>query len=230
MYPTAWARIRRWVANAQTEQLTRELFADLVCESGGVYFEMGCPFAKPSRARSLRSRGSTTVSGCHGSATDRGPQSARPGTRRAGRATARAAATRYGVRRSPPLGTTLEFAHRAGCRGRRIRRRLCRARQKLQSSYHVVQQSIFNCAGNVRVSGKHSTQRAPLGSGNKDATLATLTTNGGPCHCDPYFWCGAVPVGLHEAQASVEAFGAGVDSAHVEADGLIARRPGRASL
>jgi hypothetical protein len=51
VYPTAWARIRRWVANAQTEELTRELFADLVCESGGVYFEMGYPFARPSQSR-----------------------------------------------------------------------------------------------------------------------------------------------------------------------------------
>jgi hypothetical protein len=48
VYPTAGARIRRWVANAQTEELTRELFAALVCESGGVYFEMSYPFARSS--------------------------------------------------------------------------------------------------------------------------------------------------------------------------------------
>jgi hypothetical protein len=50
VYPTARARIRRWVANAQTEELTRELFAALVCESGGVYFEMGYPFARSSQS------------------------------------------------------------------------------------------------------------------------------------------------------------------------------------
>ena len=51
VYPAAWARIRRRIANAQIEELTRELFADLVCESGGVYCEMGYPFARPTQSR-----------------------------------------------------------------------------------------------------------------------------------------------------------------------------------
>ena len=39
--------------------------------------------------------------------------------------------------------------------------------QKLQSRYHIVQQSIFKCAGNVRVSGEQLAQRIPLSSGNR---------------------------------------------------------------
>ena len=40
LYPPTWQRFRRWLANAQTEETARELFADAVCEAGRVYCEM----------------------------------------------------------------------------------------------------------------------------------------------------------------------------------------------
>ena len=54
MCPTAWARIRRWIADTQSE-LNRELFADLVCESGGVHFAMGYPSLDRAKAATLTS-------------------------------------------------------------------------------------------------------------------------------------------------------------------------------
>ena len=52
MCPTAWARIRRWIADTQSE-LNRELFADLVCESGGVHFAMGYPSLDRAKAATV---------------------------------------------------------------------------------------------------------------------------------------------------------------------------------
>lgn len=41
LYPTTWQRFRRWIANAQTEETARELFAGMVaCESGRAFCEM----------------------------------------------------------------------------------------------------------------------------------------------------------------------------------------------
>jgi pimeloyl-ACP methyl ester carboxylesterase len=50
LYPPTWQRFRRWVANAQTEEVAREFFADLVCESGRAYCEMLLAFVKLSKA------------------------------------------------------------------------------------------------------------------------------------------------------------------------------------
>ena len=142
------------IANALTEELARELFADLVCESGGVYCEMGFPVLDRAKAATVDfaavtspvpyDRGGVRPSrGVTDCATDRSPQSARPGTRGADRATARAAATRYGLRRSSPLGTdplrspTGPNAADAGAGvGSAV------LMQQLHSRYHVVQQSI----------------------------------------------------------------------------------------
>ena len=41
LYPPTWQRFLRWIANAQTEEVAREVFAELVaCESGRAYCEM----------------------------------------------------------------------------------------------------------------------------------------------------------------------------------------------
>jgi pimeloyl-ACP methyl ester carboxylesterase len=40
VYPPPWQRFRHWLANAQTEEAARELFADLVCESGRACCEL----------------------------------------------------------------------------------------------------------------------------------------------------------------------------------------------
>lgn len=53
LYPLTWQRFRRWVANTQTEEVAREFFADLVCESGRAYCELLFPF--------LDRRNATTV-------------------------------------------------------------------------------------------------------------------------------------------------------------------------
>jgi hypothetical protein len=152
---TTWARIRRWIAHAQIEELTRGLFADLVCESGGVYCEMGYPLLDRAKAAIVDFAAVTSpvpydrggvrpARGVTDCATDRGPQSARPGTRGAGSATARAAATRYGLRRSPPLGTDplrSPTGPDAADAGSGVGSAVL-TMQKLQSRYHVVQQSI----------------------------------------------------------------------------------------
>jgi pimeloyl-ACP methyl ester carboxylesterase len=52
VYPPAWKPFRRWIANAQTEEAARELFADFLCacESGRAYCEMVFWFLDRSRA------------------------------------------------------------------------------------------------------------------------------------------------------------------------------------
>ncbi|MEE6168106.1 MULTISPECIES: alpha/beta hydrolase [unclassified Mycolicibacterium] len=44
LYPTTWQRFRRWVANMQTAEDARDIFADLVCDSGRAYCEIVFPF------------------------------------------------------------------------------------------------------------------------------------------------------------------------------------------
>ena len=53
LYPTTWQRFRRWIANAQTEEVARELFADFVCDSGRAYCEMVFPFLDRSKAATV---------------------------------------------------------------------------------------------------------------------------------------------------------------------------------
>jgi pimeloyl-ACP methyl ester carboxylesterase len=49
LYPH-WGRFRRWIANAQTEEVAREFFADLVCESGRAYCELLFPYLGRGKA------------------------------------------------------------------------------------------------------------------------------------------------------------------------------------
>ncbi|MGE2816086.1 alpha/beta hydrolase [Mycobacterium heidelbergense] len=44
MYPPTWQRFRRWIANAQSEAVAREVFAGMVAESGRAYCEIVFPF------------------------------------------------------------------------------------------------------------------------------------------------------------------------------------------
>ncbi|VBA61844.1 alpha/beta fold hydrolase [Mycobacterium attenuatum] len=60
LYPTTWQRFRRWIANVQTEELARELFADLVCESGRAYCEMVFPFLDRRKATTVNFAAVTT--------------------------------------------------------------------------------------------------------------------------------------------------------------------------
>lgn len=53
LYPTTWQRFRRWVANAQTEEVAREVFADFVCESGRAYCEIVFPFLDRGKAATV---------------------------------------------------------------------------------------------------------------------------------------------------------------------------------
>ena len=53
-----WERFRRSIANTQTEEIAREFFADLVCESGRAYCELPSGFwtgAKPPPSTSPQS-------------------------------------------------------------------------------------------------------------------------------------------------------------------------------
>jgi pimeloyl-ACP methyl ester carboxylesterase len=50
LYPTTWKVFRRYVTNASDERLARELYSDLVCESGRVYCEMAFWFLDRDRA------------------------------------------------------------------------------------------------------------------------------------------------------------------------------------
>lgn len=52
LYPTSWKLFRRYVANTSDETLARELFSEMVCDSGRVYCEM--PFWFLDRARATR--------------------------------------------------------------------------------------------------------------------------------------------------------------------------------
>jgi pimeloyl-ACP methyl ester carboxylesterase len=53
LYPTTWRRFRQWIANAQTEEFAREVFADLVCESGRVHCEIGFPRLDRAKAATV---------------------------------------------------------------------------------------------------------------------------------------------------------------------------------
>jgi pimeloyl-ACP methyl ester carboxylesterase len=53
LYPLTWQRFRRWVANAQSEQVAHEFFADLVCESGRAYCELIFPFLDQDKATTV---------------------------------------------------------------------------------------------------------------------------------------------------------------------------------
>ena len=60
LYPPTWERFRRWFANAQTEETARELFADLVCESGRAYCEAAFPFLDRGKATTVNFAAVTT--------------------------------------------------------------------------------------------------------------------------------------------------------------------------
>jgi pimeloyl-ACP methyl ester carboxylesterase len=60
LYPPTWERFRRWFANAQTEETARELFADLVCESGRAYCEIGFPYLDRGKATAVSFAAVTT--------------------------------------------------------------------------------------------------------------------------------------------------------------------------
>jgi pimeloyl-ACP methyl ester carboxylesterase len=55
LYPTPWKVYRRYVTNATDEQLARELYDDLVCESGRVYCEMAWWFLDRAKASAVDS-------------------------------------------------------------------------------------------------------------------------------------------------------------------------------
>ena len=55
LYPTSWKRYRRYITNATDEQLARELYDDLVCESGRVYCEMAWWFLDRAKASAVDS-------------------------------------------------------------------------------------------------------------------------------------------------------------------------------
>ena len=50
LYPTTWKTFRRYITNTTDERLARELYAELVCESGRVYCEMPLWFLDRKRA------------------------------------------------------------------------------------------------------------------------------------------------------------------------------------
>jgi pimeloyl-ACP methyl ester carboxylesterase len=60
LYPLTWERFRRWIANAQTEEVAREFFADLVCESGRAYCEMLFSYLDRGKATTVNFAAVTT--------------------------------------------------------------------------------------------------------------------------------------------------------------------------
>jgi pimeloyl-ACP methyl ester carboxylesterase len=60
LYPPPWQRFRRWIANAQAEEVAREVFADLVCESGRAYCEIGLPYLDRGKATAVNFAAVTT--------------------------------------------------------------------------------------------------------------------------------------------------------------------------
>lgn len=48
--PTSWMLFRRYVTNVTDEALARELYSELVCDSGGVYCEMVAWFLDRAKA------------------------------------------------------------------------------------------------------------------------------------------------------------------------------------
>jgi len=57
LYPPTWQRWRRWFTNAQTEEVAREVFSDLVCESGRAYCELVFPFLDRGKATTVNFAG-----------------------------------------------------------------------------------------------------------------------------------------------------------------------------
>jgi pimeloyl-ACP methyl ester carboxylesterase len=55
-----WQRWRRWIAIAQTEEVAREVFSDLVCESGRAYCEMPFWYRDRSKATTVNFAAVTT--------------------------------------------------------------------------------------------------------------------------------------------------------------------------
>ena len=142
------------IGNAQTEEPCPRTVRRLVCESGGVYCEIGFPLLDRAKAAAVDFAAVTSpvltiageydrLRGVTDYATDRGAQSARPRTRGAGRVTARATGTRYGLRRSSPLGTD-PLRSPTGPNDAEAGAGVGSAvlMQQLHSCYHVVQQSI----------------------------------------------------------------------------------------
>ena len=50
LYPATWKIFRRYVTNTTDEQLARELYSELVCDSGRVYCEMAFWFLDRAKA------------------------------------------------------------------------------------------------------------------------------------------------------------------------------------
>jgi pimeloyl-ACP methyl ester carboxylesterase len=60
LYPPTWQQFRRWIANTQTEEAARELFADFVCESGRAYCEILFAFLDRGNATTVNFAAVTT--------------------------------------------------------------------------------------------------------------------------------------------------------------------------
>jgi pimeloyl-ACP methyl ester carboxylesterase len=60
LYPPTWQRFRRWLANAQNEGVAREVFADLVCDSGRAYCELVFPYLDRGKATTVNFAAVTT--------------------------------------------------------------------------------------------------------------------------------------------------------------------------
>lgn len=72
--PTA-ERFRRWITNTQTEEVAREVYSELVCESGHSYCEMLLAGVKLSKATVVDFAAVTTpVLVMGGGATDTAPR------------------------------------------------------------------------------------------------------------------------------------------------------------
>lgn len=86
LYPATWQVFRRYVTNTTDEQLARDLFSELVCDSGRVYCELAFWFADRAKATKVDFAAIT------GPVLAIGAERDRTVNRRVGRATAR----RYG--------------------------------------------------------------------------------------------------------------------------------------
>lgn len=54
VYPPSWQRFRRAIAAAQAEEVAREVFAELVCESGrALFFELALPWLDRGKAATV---------------------------------------------------------------------------------------------------------------------------------------------------------------------------------
>ena len=84
LYPPTWERFRRSIANTQSEEIAREFFADLVCESGRAYCELAFGFLDRGKAATVNFAAVTTpVLVIQGDATEpsrhRSPPGQQPG-------------------------------------------------------------------------------------------------------------------------------------------------------